>query len=218
MLRPYISEAWESKGFGYKESRDEATGLSMMMLEGEFQRAEKQNRNMRIYREQLLKRETNKLIDIINERGGHPMGMNHPIPDGTEQSMIYMQSIDLDNACGLTKWLEMSDKVVYGKATALVGDNGSGDKLASFVKHGYKPGVSSRGMGGDAEHINGMTYVPEDYIMICYDFVTSPSTHNAVLNKVIQEEIQFLEHMNSQKADPTMWSVLIDLKNKNIRR
>jgi len=211
----YISEAFVSKKFGYTESRDEESGLMSLMLEGEFQRANAKNRNTRMYSNPLLSRETTKLAALIEDRGGLPMGMDHPIPDGSDASMVRVQRIGLENSCGLTTMLEMHGDIVYGKAKALVGDNSTGDKIAAFVKHGYKPGVSSRGLGGDPIHTNeGYVLVPEDYNMICYDFVTNPSTHNAILQRSFQEEVNNWEQSNIHERK--VWEVLTDLTNKNL--
>lgn len=215
--KAYISEALVAKNFGYTETVDESTGNKAFVLEGEFQRANAQNRNTRIYKPDILRRETTKLIEIIESRGGHPMGMDHPIPDGTEASMTRIQRIDMENACGITTLLEMNSDVVYGKAKVVTGDYGTGDKLAAFVKAGYKPGVSSRGLGSDPVYTNeGLVYVPEDYNMICYDFVTNPSTHNAILQRTFQEEVSYLNNANSYKKN--VWEVLTNLSKKNLKR
>lgn len=214
LIRPYISEAYIAKSFGYNESVDEVTGKKCLLLEGEFQRAEADNRNTRVYTYTLLKRETDKLRSIIEERGGHPMEMDHPIPDdsNSKSSLIRMQRVDMNNACALTVMLEMQGNIVYGKAKTIEGDFGTGDKLTAFVRAGYKPGVSSRGMGGDPVYSGGSVYVPEDYNMICYDAVTNPSVHNAVLQRAFQEEVYMLQQATKYKRNA--WEVLIDLKQK----
>ena len=146
------------------------------------------------------------------------MGMDHPIPDGSEESMIRIQRIDMENACGLTTLLEMQGDIVYGKAKILLGDYSTGDKLASFVRNGFKPGVSSRGLGGDPVHTNeGYVMVPEDYNMICYDFVTNPSTHNAILQRSFQEEVS-LWNENQETHTRNLWSVLTDIRIKNLEK
>lgn len=211
--KAYISEALISKSFGFNEEVDSRTGKKFLILEGEFQRANAQNRNTRIYPHNLLSRETNKLRSIIEDRGGHPMGMDHPIPDGTEASMIRIQRIDMENACALNMMLEMNGDVVYGKAKILSGDFGTGDKLRSFVEAGFKPGVSSRGLGGDPVYSpEGYVLVPEDYNMICYDFVTNPSTHNAILQRSFHEEV--LLYQQEHKYIRNLWDVAKKFKDK----
>lgn len=212
-IRAYISEAFVSDKFGFMEEVDQKTGIKYLILEGEFQRANAKNKNTRVYSYPLINRETNKLKEIIESRGGHPMGMDHPIPDGTEASMIRIQRIDMENACGLTTLLEMHGDIVYGKAKVLQGDFSTGDKLRAFVQAGFKPGVSSRGLGGDPVFTaEGYMMVPDDYNMICYDFVTNPSTHNAILQRSFQEEV-FI-YQQEHKYVKTLWDVLVDIKKK----
>jgi len=218
VYRPYISEAWVSESFGYTEANIEINGKPYLqiILEGEFQRASKPNKNNRIYTETLLSRETAKLQESIRRRNGHPMGMDHPMPNPNDPPQLQLQQIKrigLENACALTKVLEMNNGVVYGKAEVLTGDGGTGDKLASMVRRKFKPAVSSRGVGGDPVHQNGFMYVPESYNMVCYDFVTDPSTHNAILEQAIQEEVYLMEQ--ATKYVRTLWDVMVDFNNKH---
>lgn len=216
-IRAYISLAHLPSSFGYTESIDDATGKKIMVLEGEFQRANAQNRNGRIYKSELLRRETQKLSDLIKERNGHPMGMDHPIPDGSDSSMTKIQRVDMTNACAINTHLEMSGDVVYGKAKILAGDFGTGDKLAAFIHAGWKPGVSSRGVGGDPIYTNeGLVYVPEDYNMICYDFVSNPSVHNSILEQTFQEEVNLFNQTHQYKKK--LWDVLISLGEKHLEK
>jgi len=215
-LMPYISEAFVSKKFGYTESKIEtADGIkSQIILEGEFQTAEKPNKNKRIYPLSLLQRETEKLREFIEERNGLPMGMDHPLPGETEKDLILTQRKGLENSCALCTVLEMNGKTVYGKSSVLEGDYGTGDKLAALVRKGFKPAVSSRGLGGKPVYnpSDGFIYVPEDYNMITYDYVTDPSTHNAILNRYVEEEYKFASYITN--TNKTLWNVMIDLNKK----
>jgi len=219
IMQPYISEAIIPHKFNYYEEQvgDTKDGPIMaLVLEGEFQRAGDPNRNKRVYSENLLTRETSKLQKFISERNGLPMGMDHPLPGDNEQSMILIQRMGMENACALCNHLEMSNKVVYGKSRVLEGDHGTGDKLATMVKAGFKPGVSSRGTGGKPGYDpRGYIMVPEDYNMITYDYVTQPSTFNAVLEQQINEEIQLLESHIDKKEKKKFYDVLVDLSKKH---
>lgn len=221
MLRPYVSEALVSDKFGFLEEKVEtAKGvISRLVLEGEFQRANKPNKNNRVYERQLLERETNKLVEMIRQRGGLPCGMDHPLPNPNDPPHIQTQQIQrigMENACALNVALEMHNDIVYGKAHVLAGDFGTGDKLSAFVKAGFKPAVSSRGLGGDPMYRDGYVYVPESYQMVCYDFVTNPSTHNAILEQMLNEEAQLFELQNSQMRSRKFYDVLIDLSKKYV--
>jgi hypothetical protein len=50
-----------------------------------------------------------------------------------------------------------------------------GDRVANYLRKGLKIGVSSRGVGS-LEKENGRNVVQDDFELICWDIVTSPST------------------------------------------
>ena len=216
-MQPYISFATIPKQFAWSEeiiSESKSGPITALIVEGEFQRAETPNRNNRVYSKQLLDRETKRLQKFIEERNGLPLGMDHPLPDDSETGMAIIQRLGMENTCAIATQLDMHDNVVYGKARVLEGDHGTGDKLAALIRAGFKPGISSRGMGGKPAYTpEGYVMVPEDYTMICYDFVSQPSTMNAILQKQINEEVQLMESIkhDSQKK---VWDVLINLSDK----
>ena len=215
--RAYVSEALVSKSFGFTEELvDGAHGkIKRITMEGEFQRADEPNKNKRVYSRPLLERETLKLRQFIAERNGLPMGMDHPVPKGnTPEDLAAVQRIDMNNACALCITIEMNGSVVYGKAVALDGDYSTGDKLCSMVRKGFKPGVSSRGLGGEPRFDpRGFTMVPEDYTQVTYDFVTNPSVHNSVLESMVAEEVA-MTGAASKGTKPRLWNVMIELRRR----
>ena len=221
-MKAYISEALIPRQFGWNEQQigESATGPIMaLVLEGEFQRAEEPNRNKRVYSRNLLGRETDKLQKFIEERNGLLMGMDHPLPGDTDAAMTLVQRMGMENSCAMCTHLEMNNNVVYGRSKVLEGDHGTGDKLAAMVRAGFKPGVSSRGIGGKPQYDpKGWTMVPEDYSMITYDYVSQPSTFNAILSEQINEEIALFESNISHDDKKKMWEVLTDLSNKYMER
>ena len=58
----------------------------------------------------------------------------------------------------------------------------SGKILRSLVESGVKLGISSRGMGSVSEG-SGATMVEDDFQLICFDFVSEPSTPGAFMMK-----------------------------------
>jgi len=56
----------------------------------------------------------------------------------------------------------------------------------SLVESGVKLGISSRGMGSVKEG-NGATMVEDDFQLICFDFVSEPSTPGAFMMKEARE-------------------------------
>ena len=74
-------------------------------------------------------------------------------------------------------WWE--NKNVMGKVKVL--DTPSGGILKSLVESGVKLGISSRGMGSVTESAQGHVVVEDDFQLICFDFVSEPSTPNAFM-------------------------------------
>jgi hypothetical protein len=88
--------------------------------------------------------------------------------------------INLKNASHLVTSIWMDKESVMGKVKVL--DTPSGKVLKSLVEAGVTLGISSRGMGSVVDK-NGKTYVQEDFQLICFDFVSEPSTPEAFMVK-----------------------------------
>ena len=56
----------------------------------------------------------------------------------------------------------------------------SGDILKQLANSGVTLGISSRGLGSVSES-NGQTIVEDDFQLICFDFVSEPSTPGAFM-------------------------------------
>ena len=67
---------------------------------------------------------------------------------------------------------------VMGKVKVL--NTPSGKILQSLVKDGCTLGISSRGLGSVRES-KGQTIVEDDFQLICFDFVSEPSTPEAYM-------------------------------------
>jgi hypothetical protein len=74
----------------------------------------------------------------------------------------------------------MENKNVMGKVKVL--DTPSGRILRGLVESGAQLGISSRGMGSVTESM-GKTIVEDDFQLICFDFVSEPSTPGAFMMK-----------------------------------
>lgn len=90
---------------------------------------------------------------------------------------------------------------VMGKVEILE-DMDQGRQLKALFKNGIKVGISSRAVGS-VRNINGINYVEDDLQLICWDFVSEPSTHNAFMMQearlLSRGEIEKLEQ-NSGKV------------------
>lgn len=214
----YLSEALVSKEFGYKEvvfESESGEKRKKLVLEGLFSSAGIKNKNKRVYSESLLKREANKLNGKIKTDGGLLGEMEHPI--GNPEDPIYMSralKVLQERACIIMKEsFEFNGTDVYGKAEILDGDGALGDKLAAHVRHGYVPGISSRGAGGKPDYrSDGTILVPESYNMITYDIVTDPSNYNSRLNMMLEEEIHKISEAN--KYTRKLWEGFTLLSDK----
>ena len=129
-----------------------------MILSGIMQKSDTQNGNGRVYPHNVLMREVKNYQKLVEER--RALGeLDHP-----EDSV--------------------SGSDVMGKVQVL--NTPSGGILRSLVESGVKLGISSRGMGSVSEN-QGATMVEDDFQLICFDFVSEPSTPGAFMMKEAKE-------------------------------
>ena len=140
-----------------------------MVLSGKLQEADVQNGNGRVYPHKVLVREVENYKKLVKEN--RALGeLDHP-----DDSVI-----NLKNASHMVTAIWMEDKAVMGKVKVLNTD--AGKTLRALVEDGVKLGISSRGMGSVSESA-GSVVVQEDFQLICFDFVSEPSTPNAFMMK-----------------------------------
>jgi len=138
-----------------------------LMLTGKLQEADVENGNGRIYPHKVIMREVQNYQKLVKEN--RALGeLDHP-----DDSVI-----NLKNASHLVTDIWMENKSVMGKVKVL--NTPSGEVLKSLVESGVKLGISSRGMGSVQENNNSVV-VQEDFQLICFDFVSEPSTPNAFM-------------------------------------
>ena len=143
-----------------------------MMLSGKLQEADVQNGNGRVYPYKVLTREVQNYKKLVKEN--RALGeLDHPD-----------DSVNLKNASHMVTDIWMEDKAVMGKVKVL--NTPSGQVLKSLVESGVKLGISSRGMGSVSEGA-GKVVVQEDFQLICFDFVSEPSTPNAFMMREAKE-------------------------------
>ena len=154
-----------------------------MILTGIIQKADTVNGNGRVYPHNVLMREMKNYDKLVKER--RALGeLDHP-----EDSVI-----NLKNASHMMTKVWWDGKNVMGKAKIL--DTPSGNVLRSLVEAGVSIGISSRGMGSVSES-QGNTIVEDDFQLICFDFVSEPSTPGAFMMK----EAKNFENNVFTKAD-----------------
>ena len=143
-----------------------------LIVEGVIQRAEAPNQNERVYPKDILEREINKYIDgPVKEK--RALGeLDHP-----ESSVINLQNVSHN----VTK-IKMIGDDVYGEVEIL--PTPAGKILQALFASGITVGISSRGMGSVQEGANGTVEVQDDFELLCFDFVSTPSTHGAFMTPV----------------------------------
>jgi hypothetical protein len=140
-----------------------------MILTGKLQEGGVVNGNGRVYPPPVLQREVKNYQKLVKER--RALGeLDHP-----DDSVI-----NLKNASHMVTSVWMEGNSVMGKVQVL--NTPSGKILQELVNDGVKLGISSRGMGSVSEN-NGQTIVEDDFQLICFDFVSEPSTPNAFMMK-----------------------------------
>jgi hypothetical protein len=131
------------------------------MVEGILATAEVKNGNGRYYPRELWEREIDKYMESVKEN--RALGeLDHP-----ESSIINLKNVS-HNIKDI--WWE-GDKVM-GKIEIL--PTPSGNILKALIESGVTCGVSSRGMGS-LEDRNGVLEVQDDFELLCWDFVSTPS-------------------------------------------
>ena len=138
-------------------------------LTGIMQKSDQLNGNGRIYPHSVLMREMKNYEKLINER--RALGeLDHP-----DDSVV-----NLKNVSHMVTGVWWDGKNVMGKIKVL--NTPSGNILKSLVDGGVKLGISSRGLGSVHEDNNGNTIVEDDFQLICFDFVSEPSTPGAYMS------------------------------------
>ncbi len=147
---------------------------NIVFLTGVMQRADAQNGNGRVYPRGILEREVENYKKIVKER--RALGeLDHP-----EDSVV-----NLKNASHMVTEVWWDGDDVLGKVQIL--NTPSGQVLKELINAGVKLGISSRGLGSVSEQM-GKTIVEDDFQLICFDFVSEPSTTGAFLNEVLRDK------------------------------
>jgi hypothetical protein len=142
------------------------------LVSGKVQAADMPNANKRIYDYDTLKRQVDLYIQgpIMEKRA---LGeLDHP-----ETSVI-----NLKNVCHNITKLWWEGKELFGEFEIL--DTPSGNILKELFLAGINVGVSSRAMGSVMPIGEGLVQVGEDLELICWDFVSTPSTYGAYVKPV----------------------------------
>jgi hypothetical protein len=168
----------EFSRFELDNEEDEASGASPhdfskikdgqpFVLSGVIQRANTLNANGRVYPFDVLKQEINNYQKLVKENRAFGE------LDHAEEPIVNMK-----NVSHMIKKIWMDGDNV--KAQVLVFDTPSGKIIREIVKGGGVPGISSRALGSLKKQ-GDVNYVQDDLQIICWDFVSEPSTPGAFM-------------------------------------
>jgi hypothetical protein len=90
-----------------------------------------------------------------------------------------------------------------------------GDLAANYLRQGVTLGISSRGVGS-LKKVGDQNEVQDDFELICFDLVSSPSTPGAYLFSDVNERGQYEENLEEEKIAKNTGSMdkSIDLMKK----
>ena len=137
-------------------------------MTGCMQKYDTPNGNGRVYSKKVLQREIENYWKLVKER--RALGeLDHP-----DDSVI-----NLKNASHLVTDMGWDGPALMGKVEIL--DTPSGKILRNLAESGVTLGISSRGLGSVREE-RGRVMVEDDFQLICFDFVSEPSTPGAFMH------------------------------------
>jgi len=148
-----------------------------------------ENLNGRIYPEHLLKKEAINYQKLIDSRSAIGES-DHP-----ESSVISNSRVSHE-----IKKIWWEGKTLVGEIEIIMSPgfinqgiiSCEGDQIANMLRKGIRVGVSSRGVGS-LEEVAGKLLVQDDFELICWDIVTSPSTPGSYMFNKRADAQPFME-------------------------
>ena len=163
LLTEWAPFSYDTKSI--KENREQNGGK--LIMKGILQKAETLNQNGRIYPSDILEREVRNYQKFIREN--RALGeCDHP-----DSSVVELKKVS-----HIIREAHMEGNTCFGTVEIL--DTPCGKILQSLVEAGVTLGISSRGVGStkkSGEH----QIVQDDFQLICWDFVSEPSTPGAFM-------------------------------------
>jgi len=147
------------------------------------------NKNGRIYPESILRRENEK-YQVIIEKGSSLNELNHPTSS----------LIDLDRVSHIITETWWDGNILMGKIKLLTSPgwkkmgivSTKGDQAAMLLMNGATLGISSRGVGS-LKNVKGQNVVQDDFELVCFDLVSSPSTPGAYVFSNMDDRDKYQE-------------------------
>ena len=146
---------------------NKAANGGKLIMKGILQKAETLNQNGRVYPRDILEREVRNYQKFIREN--RALGeCDHP-----DSSVVELKKVS-----HIIREAYMEGNICYGTVEIL--DTPCGKILQSLVEAGVTLGISSRGVGSTRKS-GDQQIVQDDFQLICWDFVSEPSTPGAFM-------------------------------------
>lgn len=164
----------ETADFTYSPVTSEQCKNGEIIVSGIIQRMNAKNHNGRVYPKEILLPKIEKYIEEKVKLKKAYGELDH-----TDNATVEFERVShiIEDI-----WFEGDD--VMGRVRIL--PTPKGQILKVFFDCGTTVGISSRALGS-VEQYNGANIVQNDLHIICWDFVTEPSTHNANMFKESRE-------------------------------
>jgi len=172
-MKTKLLTEWTNFEYDVNLIKEQKLSGKPLIMKGILQKAETLNQNGRVYPRVILEREIVNYQKFIKEN--RALGeLDHP-----DSSVV-----ELKNASHIVREAHMEGNIVYGTVEIL--NTPSGKVLQSLAESGVTLGISSRGVG--STKTQGSTQiVQDDFQLICWDFVSEPSTPGAFMMREAKE-------------------------------
>ena len=161
-------------------------GARNLTVQGVVQRADSENANRRVYPRRILEKEVEKYIATSIAENRALGELDHP------ESTV----INLKNVSHNIKKLWWDGDDLMGEIEVL--PTPSGNILFQLFANNITVGISSRGMGSVQALGEGTVEVQDDFELLCWDFVSTPSTQGAFMTPTGLNE-NFNPNLNPSK-------------------
>ena len=151
------------------EGKGAKAGLTTLI--GKLQEAEQKNGNGRVYPREVLEREVKKYADGPIKTRTALGELDHP-----EASVV-----NLANTSHVITEVWWKGNDLMGRLELL--PTPSGNIAKALVLSGIPLGISSRGMGS-VKQLGETVEVQDDFELLCWDFVSTPSNPGSYMNLV----------------------------------
>lgn len=193
----------------------ESTDINMsdeVTLKCILQKTDTKNRNGRIYPKSILSREAQRYSKLIENNNAYGE-LDHP----------ESKAVALANTSHYVTKMWWKDNELHGEIKLLLSPgfikrgivSTPADKAANIIINGGRIGISSRGLGS-LKTENGKKIVQDDFELLCFDIVASPSTYDAYLFNKDDEIVRYDskrglgESTSSSKNSHDKFSVILE--------